>query len=69
MTNNFTPKKSGTAARPQLSPEEYAAKKKAEKDAVYQMIDDTVLKSQIELLSKRVALNVKLSFNRLSRRC
>ena len=37
MTNNFTPKKSGTAARPQLSPEEYAAKKKAEKDAVYQM--------------------------------
>ena len=41
MTNNFIPKKSGTAARPQLSPEEYAAKKKAEKDAVYQMIDDT----------------------------
>ena len=41
MTNNFTPKKSGTAARPQLSPEEYAAKKKAEKDVVYQMIDDT----------------------------
>ena len=41
MTNNFTPKKSGTAARPQLSPEEYAAKKKTEKDAVYQMIDDT----------------------------
>ena len=41
MTNNFTPKKSGAAARPQLSPEEYAAKKKAEKDAVYQMIDDT----------------------------
>ena len=29
----------------------------------------TVPKSQIELLSKRVALNVKLSFNRLSRRC
>lgn len=41
MTNNFTPKKSGAAARPQLSPEEYATKKKAEKDAVYQMIDDT----------------------------
>lgn len=31
MTNNFTPKKSGTAARPQLSPEEYAAKKKSGK--------------------------------------
>ena len=29
MTNNFTPKKSGTAARPQLSTEEYAAKKMA----------------------------------------
>ena len=29
----------------------------------------TVPKSQIELLSKRVALNVKQSFNRLSRRC
>ena len=28
MTSNFTPKKSGTAARPQLSPEEFAAKKK-----------------------------------------
>ena len=28
MTNNFTPKKSGAAARPQLSPEEYAAKKR-----------------------------------------
>ena len=41
MTNNFSPKKSGAAARPQLTPEEYAAKKKAEKDAVYQMIDDT----------------------------
>lgn len=39
MTNNFTPKKSRTAARPQLSPEEYAAKKKAEKDVVYQMIE------------------------------
>ena len=40
MTNNFNPKKPGAAERPQLSPEEYVAKKKAEKDAVYQMIDD-----------------------------
>lgn len=40
MTNNFNTKKSGAAERPQLSPEEYVAKKKAEKDAVYQMIDD-----------------------------
>ena len=43
MTNNFTPKKSGTAARPQLSPEEYAAKKKAEKEAIYQLLDNTAL--------------------------
>lgn len=27
MTNNFVPKKSGTATRPQLSPEEYSVKK------------------------------------------
>ena len=40
MTNNFNPKKSGAAERPQLSPEEYVAKTKEEKDAVYQMIDD-----------------------------
>ena len=40
MTNNFNPKKSGAAERPQLSPEEYVAKIQAEKDAVYQMIDD-----------------------------
>ena len=47
MTNNFTPKKSGAAARPQLSPEEYAAKKKAEKDAVYQMIDDKIGRAHV----------------------
>ncbi len=41
MTNNFKPKDHKTAARPQLSPAEYAEKKKQEKDAVYQMIDDT----------------------------
>lgn len=40
MTSDFTPKRSGYY-RPQLSPEEYAEKKKAEKEAVYQLIDDT----------------------------
>lgn len=40
MTNNFKPKKGGYK-KPQLSPEEYKEKKQAEKDAVYQMIDDT----------------------------
>ena len=41
MTNDFKNKQSSGARPPRLSPEEYAAKKKAEKDAVYQMIDDT----------------------------
>ena len=35
MTNNFTPKKSGTAARPQLSPEEYAAARASTLNAHY----------------------------------
>lgn len=41
MTNNFKAKQSNGARPPRLSPEEYAAKKKAEKEAVYQMLDDT----------------------------
>ena len=40
MTNNFKPNKGGYR-QPQLSPEEWKAKKQAEKDVVYQMIDDT----------------------------
>lgn len=40
MTSNFNVKKGGSNSRPQLSPEEYAEKKKAEKDAVYHMIDE-----------------------------
>lgn len=39
MTNNFKPNKGGYR-QPQLSTEEWKAKKQAEKDAVYQMIDD-----------------------------
>ena len=41
MTIDFTPKKNGTAASPRLSPEEYAAKKKTEKEKIYMMIDET----------------------------
>lgn len=41
MTNNFTPKKASDN-RPRLSKEEYAEKKRAEKEAIYQMADDTV---------------------------
>lgn len=40
MTNNFTPAKPGYS-KPRMSKEEYAEKKRAEKEAVYQMIDDT----------------------------
>lgn len=40
MTNNFTPARAGQSNQ-RLSKEEYAEKKRAEKDKVYQMIDDT----------------------------
>ena len=40
MTNNFTPAKAGQQSK-RLSKEEYAEKMKAEKEAVYQMADDT----------------------------
>ena len=40
MTNNFRPEKSG-GSQPRLSKEEYAEKKRVEKEKVYQMIDDT----------------------------
>ena len=41
MTNNFNPKKGSGAQPPRLSPEEYKEKMKAEKQAVYKMLDDT----------------------------
>lgn len=41
MTNNFNPKRNAGARPPRLSPEEYKEKMKAEKQAVYQMLDDT----------------------------
>ena len=43
MTNNFNSKKSGGARPPRLLPEEYKEKMKAEKQAVYKMLDDTAL--------------------------
>ena len=39
MTENLTPAKAGTQ-RPRLSKEEYAEKKRAEKDGVYQLADE-----------------------------
>ena len=41
MTNDFKPAKAG-GSQPRLSKAEYAEKKKAEKEQVYHMIDDTV---------------------------
>ena len=43
MTNDFKNKQSSGARPPRLSPEEYAAKKKAEKEAIYQLLDNTAL--------------------------
>ena len=40
MTNNFTPAKAGQQSK-RLSKEEYAEKMKAEKEAVYQMADES----------------------------
>lgn len=42
MTNNFTPVKAGSN-QPRLTKEEYAERKKAEKEKVYQMVDDTAM--------------------------
>lgn len=39
MTNDFKPAKAG-GNQPRLSKEEYAEKKRAEKEKIYQMIDD-----------------------------
>ena len=41
MTNGFNSKKGGYYSHPRLSTEEWKEMKKAEKEAVYQMIDDT----------------------------
>lgn len=41
MTNNFNPKRGSGTKPPRLSPEQYIEKMKAEKAAVYKMLDDT----------------------------
>ena len=63
MTNNFKPQKGGYK-KPQLSPEEYKEKKQAEKDAVYQMIDDTAT-TEIYTLSLHDALPIYNRFHLL----
>ena len=52
MTNNFTPAKAGQQSK-RLSKEEYAEKMKAEKEAVYQMADDTA-KAIVSLIRRAV---------------
>lgn len=42
MTNDFRPAKAGSN-QPRLTKEEYAERKKAEKERVYQMVDDTAM--------------------------
>lgn len=42
MTNDFKPRQAG-GNQPKLSKEEYAEKKKAEKERVYQMVDETAV--------------------------
>lgn len=42
MTNDFKPRQAG-GNQPKLSKEEYAEKKKAEKERVYQMVDETAM--------------------------
>ncbi len=65
MTKDFNPKKSGYN-RPQLTPEEYKEKKKAEKDAVYALIDDT-LNSVIQDADKfRAFLDTQARLDRYS---
>ena len=66
MTNNFTPKKSGTAARPQLSPEEYAAKKKAERDSLYALADEIAQEVMRDGEAFRGFLDVQARFDRYS---
>ena len=44
MTNDFKPANAGGQA-PRLSKEEYAQKKRAEKEAVYQMADESARES------------------------
>ncbi|NBJ74773.1 LtrC-like protein, partial [Neglecta sp. X4] len=41
MTSNFKPKRAEQSQRPQLSTEEWMAKKQAEKEEVYAVIDET----------------------------
>lgn len=65
MTNDFRPKKAG-GNQPKLSKEEYAEKKKAEKERVYQMVDDTAMQIVNDPEKFRAFLNTQSRMDRYS---
>ena len=65
MTNDFRPKKAGSN-QPKLSKEEYAEKKKAEKERVYQMVDDTAMQIVSDPEKFRAFLDTQSRMDRYS---
>ena len=65
MTNDFRPKKTG-GNQPKLSKEEYAEKKKAEKERVYQMVDDTAMQIVSDPEKFRAFLDTQSRMDRYS---
>lgn len=65
MTNDFRPKKAG-GNQPRLSKEEYAEKKKAEKERVYQMVDDTAMQIVSDPEKFRAFLDTQSRMDRYS---
>ena len=65
MTNDFRPKKAGSN-QPKLSKEEYAEKKKAEKERGYQMVDDTAMQIVSDPEKFRAFLDTQSRMDRYS---
>lgn len=65
MTNNFTPAKAGNN-QPRLTKEEYAERKKAEKEKVYQMVDDTAMQIVSDPEKFKVFLDTQSRMDRYS---
>ena len=65
MTNDLKPKKAG-GNQPKLSKEEYAEKKKAEKERVYQMVDDTAMQIVSDPEKFRAFLDTQSRMDRYS---
>ena len=65
MTNDFKPKKAG-GNQPKLCKEEYAGKKKAEKERVYQMVDDTAMQIVSDPEKFRAFLDTQSRMDRYS---